>query len=139
METIPDGKLDLFEKPAIATIASFLPNGHPQVTPVWADYDGTHLLVVTKKGTRKHKNVQHDPRVTVTIIDPDDQYRYVEVRGEVEKMPEEGALEFSDQQAQRYWGVDEYPYARDSPRVLLHISPERVVATSIESPERNRS
>lgn len=99
METIPEDRLDLFEKPAVATFASMLPNGHPQVTPVWADYDGTYVLVVTRKGTRKHKNVQHDPRVTVTIIDPDDNYRYVEVRGEVEKMPEDGALAFSDRQA----------------------------------------
>jgi PPOX class probable F420-dependent enzyme len=139
MEPLPDDKLDLFEKPAIATIATMLPNGQPQVTPVWADYDGTHVLVVTRKGTRKHKNVKHDPTVTVTIIDPDDNYRYVEVRGEVEKMPEEGALEFSDRQAQRYWGVDEYPFERDTPRVLFHIRPERVVAPSVGSPARDRS
>ena len=137
MESIPDDKLDLFEKPAIATIASFLPSGHPQVTPVWADYDGTHLLVVMRKSTRKYKNVSHDPRVTVTILDPDDNYRYVEVRGEVEKMPEEGALEFSDEQAQRYWGVEEYPYERDEPRVLLHIRPERVVSPPVGSPNRD--
>lgn len=112
MESVPEDKRDLFEKPAIATI---LPNGHPQVTPVRADYDGTHVLVVMRKGTRKHRNVKHDPAVTVTIIAPDDNYRYVEVRGEVEKMPEDGALEFSDRQARRYWGVDEYPFERDTP------------------------
>lgn len=139
MEAIPDDRLDLFEKPSIATIASVLPNGHPQVTPVWVDYDGTHLLVVTRKGTRKHKNVQRDPRVTVTIIDPDDNYRYLEIRGEVERMPEEGALEFSDTQARRYWGVEKYPYARDTPRVLLHIRPERVVAPTVGSPNRDGS
>ena len=136
MESIPDDRLDLFEKPSIATFASLLPNGHPQVTPVWVDYDGTHLLVVTRKETRKYRNVTHDPRVTVTIIDPDDSYRYVEVRGEVEMMPEEGALAFSDRQAQRYWGVEEYPYARDEPRALLHIRPERVVSPTVESPLR---
>ncbi len=135
MESIPEDKLDLFEKPAIATFASFLPSGHPQVTPVWVDYDGTHLQVVTRKGTRKHKNVSHDPRVTVTIIDPDDSYRYVEVRGEVEEMTDEGALAFSDRQAQRYWGVEEYPYARDEPRALLHIRPERVVSPTVETPD----
>lgn len=139
MTSIPEDRLDLFEKPAVATFASMLPNGHPQVTPVWADYDGTHVLVVTRKGTRKHKNVQHDPRVTVTIIDPDDNYRYVEVRGEVEKTPEDGALAFSDRQAQRYWGVDEYPFERDAPRVLFHIRPERVVAPTVGSPIRDDS
>lgn len=100
----PGRQLNLFKKPAIATIGTMLPNGQPQVTPVWADYDGTHVLVVTRKGTRKHKNVEHGPTATVTIIDPDDNYRCVEVRGEVEKMPEEGVLECSDRQAQRYWG-----------------------------------
>lgn len=139
MESIPKDKRDLFEKPAIATIATMLPNGHPQVTPVWADYDGMYVLVVTRKGTRKHKNVQQNPAVTVTIIDPDDNYRYVEVRGEVEKMPEDGALEFSDRQAQRYWGVDEYPFERDTSRVLFHIRPDRVVAPDVGSPVRDRS
>lgn len=138
MASIPEDRLDLFEKPSIATFASTLPDGQPHATPVWVDYDGTHLLVVTRKGTRKHRNVQDDPRVAVTIIDPDDSYRYVEVRGEVETMPEEGALEFSDEQARRYWGVEEYPYARDTPRVLLHIRPERVVAPTVESPSRDR-
>ncbi len=78
--------------------------------------------------------MQHDPRVTVTVIDSEDIYRYVEVRGEVEKMPEQGALAFSDEQAQRYWGVDEYPFARDHPRVLFHIRPQRVVAPSVGTP-----
>lgn len=139
MATIPEDKLDLFEKPAIATIATLLSDGRPQVTPVWVDYDGTHLLVVTRKGTRKHENVERDPRVTVTVLDPDDSYRYVEVRGDVEAMPEEGALAFSDEQARRYWGVEQYPYERDAPRVLLHIRPERVVAPAVGSPTRERS
>lgn len=137
MVSIPDDFLDLFEKPAIATIATLLPDGRPHVTPVWADYDGTYVLVSTRKGTRKHGNVQNDPRVTVTVVDPDDIYRYVEVRGEVEKLPEEGALAFSDRQARRYWGVDEYPFARDKPRVLFHVRPDRVVAPEIESPLRD--
>lgn len=135
MDTIPDDKLDLFEKPAIATICSLLPTGHPQVTPVWAGYDGEYVLVTTRTDTRKYRNVSADPRVTVTVIDPDDIYRYVEIRGEVEKMPEEGALAFSDAQAQRYWGVDEYPFERDASRALLHIRPGRVVAPEVSTPD----
>lgn len=137
MDFIPDEKLDIFEKPAIATFASTLPSGRPHVTPVWVDYDGTHVLVVTRRETRKYQNVVHDPRVTVTVIDPDDMYRYVEVRGDVEKMPTAGALEFSDRQAQRYWGVDEYPHARDAERVLMYIRPERVVAPTVGTPTRD--
>lgn len=135
MESIPENRLDLFEKPAIATFASLLPNCYPHVSPVWVDYDGTHLLVVTLKGNRKYKNVKHNPRVTVTIIDPDDMYRYLEVRGEVVKMPEDGALEFSDKQAKKYWNIDEYPYSRDEPRVLFHIRPERVISPTIQTPD----
>lgn len=136
MESFPEDRLDLFEKPSIATFASLLPDGRPHVTPVWVDYDGTHIQVVTRKETQKFKNVQRDPHVTVTIIDPEDPYRYVEVRGVVESMPEDGALAFSDRQAKRYWGVEEYPYARDAPRVLFHIRPDRVVAPTVGTPSR---
>ena len=137
MDAIPDEFHDLFEKPAVATIATLLPNGRVQNVPVWVDYDGEHLLVVTREDTRKHRNVRRDPRVTVTVIDPEDNYRYVEVRGEVVEVGSEGALEFSDRQARRYWGVDEYPFARDTPRVLFHIRPERVSAPDVGSPVRS--
>lgn len=134
MATIPATHEDIFETAPIATIASFLPSGHPQVTPVWVDYDGEHVLVVTRKGARKHENVKHDPRVTVTAIDPEDRHRYVEIRGEVEVLTEEGARAFSDRMARRYWGVEENPIAPDRPRVLLKIRPERVVAPTVETP-----
>lgn len=134
METIPEESLDLFESPSIASLASIPPDGQPHVTPVWVDYDGEHLLVVTRKETRKYWNVRRDPRVTVTATDLDDPYRYVEVRGTVERMPEAGALAFSDRQARRHWGVNEYPFDRETPRALLHIRPERVVARSVRTP-----
>lgn len=134
LEPVPEEHLDLFDKPSIATFASILPDGQPHVTPVWVDYDGEHDLVVTRKETRKYRNARRDPRVTVTVIDPDDPYRYVEVRGTVLRLPESGALAFSDRQARRHWGVDEYPFARETPRGLVHIQPERVVARSLPTP-----
>ncbi|MFB6268589.1 MAG: PPOX class F420-dependent oxidoreductase [Halobacterium sp.] len=139
MERIPDEYHDLFEKPSIATFASFLPSGHPQVVPVWVDYEEPHLVVVTRTDTRKYENVQHDPRVTITIIDPEDNYRYVEARGEVDEITQEGALAFSDRQAKRYWGVDEYPFERDTERALLYVRPERVVARNVGSPNRQQN
>lgn len=134
MEQIPEDRLDLFEKPAVAIFCSLLPDGHPHASPVWVDYDGDHLLVVTRTETRKYRNVVADPRVTVTVTDPDNPYRYVEVRGEVTSMPEEGALAFSDRMARKYWDVDEYPFSRDVDRVLLHIRPDRVIAPDVPTP-----
>jgi len=139
METVPPEYTDLFEKPSIATLCSLLPSGHPQVTPVWAGYDDEYVLVTTRKETQKYRNVTADSRVTVTVIDPDDIYRYVEIRGEVEKTPEDGALAFSDTQAQRYWGTDEFPFAREAPRALLHIRPRRVVAPDVRTPDTTHS
>lgn len=134
MDLIPDEWEPVFGKPAIATIATLLSDGHPQVTPVWVDFDGAHVLVVTRKGTQKHRNVERDPRVTVTVIDPDNLYRYLEVRGRVDRVTTENALSVSDRLAQRYWGVDEYPFARDTPRALLHIHPEHVNARQVPTP-----
>ena len=135
MEKLPEAVRDLIEKPAIATFASLLPTGHPHVVPVWVDHDGTHVLVVSRKETRKFRNVESDPRVTVTILDPDYPYRYADVRGEVDELIEDGAIEVSDRLATRYWGVDEYPFARDAPRVVFRVRPDRVHAQDVDTPD----
>lgn len=124
---IPDQYLDLFEKKAFAHLATLMPDGSPQVTPVWIDYDGTHLLVNSAKGRQKDRNMRRDPRVAVSIQDPDDPYRYLQVRGEVAEITQEGADDQIDDRAQHYLGLDKYPHREEGEiRVIYKIKPEMV-------------
>lgn len=129
MESIPEAFRDLFERKAFANFATVMPDGTPQVTPVWVGYDDDHLLVNTAKGRQKERNVRRDPKVGLSILDPDDPYRFVSVRGEVEEVTEDGAIEHINELTERYMGRDEYPNLgeEDGPRVVIRIRPDRVV------------
>ncbi len=131
MEGIPADYEDLFEKKTFAHVATLMPEGTPQVTPVWIDYDGEHVLFNTTRGRQKEQNITDDPRIGVSIIDPDNPYRYLSIRGEVDEVTEDGAVEHIDALAQRYMDVDEYPYHGEDPgdRVIVKIRPDRVDAT----------
>ncbi len=118
---------DLFEKKALASMATLMPNGQPQVTPVWCDFDGENVLVNTAVGRVKDRNLQRDGRVSLAIIDPDNPYRYLEVRGTVIERTVSGADAHIDRMAKKYLGVDTYPYGRPGEvRVLYRIKPERL-------------
>lgn len=128
---IPQSHIDLLEQPVHATIATIMPNGQPQLSVVWCSYDGEHILVNTARGRQKDKNLQARPFATVLLIDPQNPYRYLEVRGTVE-MTEEGALEHINYLAKRYRGVDSYYDNPDSAnketRVICRITPTHVMA-----------
>src|SRR5687768_16120889 len=109
---IPANYLDLFNKPAFGALATLMPDGQPQVTPVWCDLADGYVLVNSARGRQKEKNVRRDPRVTITIIDPDKPYRYLEIRGRVVDITEQGADENIDKLAKKYLGLDKYPYRR---------------------------
>jgi PPOX class probable F420-dependent enzyme len=128
MATIPADFRDLFEKPTFAHVATLFPDGAPHVTPVWIDYDAdaNRLLVNTERGRRKEKNARADPRVAVSMTDPDNPYRMLSVTGEVDEITTEGAREHIDELAQRYVGEDEYPNPIETERIILAIRPERV-------------
>ncbi len=127
MAKIPEKYLDLFEKKAFGSLGTLMPDGSPQVTPVWVDRDGDTVLVNTAKGRQKDKNIHRDPRVSVTLIDPDNPYRYLEIRGRVVEASDKGAKDHIDKMAKKYLGVDKYPYAQPGEqRLLLRIRPERV-------------
>jgi PPOX class probable F420-dependent enzyme len=127
MAKIPEKYLDLFEKKAFGSLGTLMPDGSPQVTPVWVDREGDTVLVNTAKGRQKDKNIQRDPRVSVTLIDPDNPYRYVEIRGRVVETTDKGAKDHIDKMAKKYLGVEKYPYAQPGEqRLLLRIRPERV-------------
>ena len=124
-QSIPDKYRDLFSKRAFASLATLMPDGRPQVTPVWCDLEGDMVLFNSAKGRQKDKNVRRDPRVSVAIIDPENPYRYLEVRGRVVEITEHGAAEHIDKMAKKYLGVDKYPYSQPSEvRVIYKIQPE---------------
>lgn len=129
MEPIPEEYRDLFERKAFANFATVMPDGTPQVTPVWVGYDGTHILINTAKGRQKERNVQRNPKVGLSILDPDDPYRFVSIRGEVEEVTEEGAVDHINELTERYMDREEYPNLGDEggPRVVVRIRPDRVV------------
>ncbi|MFC6836536.1 PPOX class F420-dependent oxidoreductase [Halomarina ordinaria] len=130
---IPDEFHDFFEKRTFAHFATLMPDGTPQVTPVWVDYDADReeVLVNTARGRRKERNASEDPKVGVSMVDPDDPYRFVSVRGRVVEFQEEGAVEHIDDLARRYMDVEEYPGhdEEEGARVILRISTDEV-ATS---------
>jgi PPOX class probable F420-dependent enzyme len=130
MAVIPDSHLDLFKKKAFAHLATLMPGGQPQVTPVWVDYDGRHVLINTAEGRQKDKNLQRDGRVALSIIDPDNPYRYLEVRGQVAARSHNGADEHIDALSVKYLGK-KYPYRQPNEvRVIYKIEPKHATTMS---------
>jgi PPOX class probable F420-dependent enzyme len=124
---IPESYTDLFQKKAFAHLATLNADLTPQVTPVWVDYDGEYVLVNTARGRRKDRNMKRSPAVALSIQDPDNPYRYLEVRGKVAEITEEGADQHIDKMAKKYLGLDRYPNRRPGEvRVLYKIKPERI-------------
>ena len=96
-EVIPNKYRDLFDKKIFAGLVTLMPDGSPQVTPVWIDFDGEHVLFNTAAGRQKDKNPQRDGRVALMLVDPENPYRYLEVRGQVAERTMNGRI--SHQQA----------------------------------------
>lgn len=125
-QVIPEKYLDLFQKKAFANLATLMPDGRPQVTPVWCDFDGAYVLVNSAKGRMKDRNMRRDPRVSLSIQDPDNPYRYLEVRGRVVEITEQGAEAHIDKMAHKYLNLDKYPNRQPGEvRVLYKIQGER--------------
>jgi len=125
--TIPENYRDLFSKKAFAQLATLMSDGSPQVTPVWCDYDGSHIRINTAKGRVKDKNMRRNRKVALAILDPDNPYRHLAVRGEVAEITEQGADAHIDLLAKKYLGKDKYPFRQPGEvRVLYKIRPEKV-------------
>ena len=126
MATIPAQYRDLLSKKAFGHLATLNPDGSPQVTPVWFDFNGTHIRVNSAVGRLKDKNVRRDPRVALSIIDPENSYRYLEIRGRVVDITETGAVAHIDSLAKTYMGLDTYPFHQPGVRrVIYTIEPLR--------------
>jgi len=128
MATIPETHRDLLTtKKAFAQLATLNPDGSPQVTPVWVDYDGTHVLINTAKGRVKAKNLAREPRVAISLSDPDNPYRYLGIQGRVVGMTEAGGDAHIDKMAKKYLGKDSYPYrTAGEVRIIVTIAPDKV-------------
>jgi len=125
-QAIPDKFRDLFTKRAFASLGTLMPDGSPQVTPVWCDIEGDRVVVNSARGRQKDKNIRREPRVALAVIDPENPYRYLEIRGRVVEITEQGADAHIDKMAKKYLGVDKYPYRQSGEvRVMYKIQPER--------------
>jgi PPOX class probable F420-dependent enzyme len=125
---IPESYLDLFTaKKPLASLATVMPDGSPQVTPVWFDYEGGKIRVNTARGRIKDRNMSQNARVALSIVDPENPYRHVQVRGRVASISEEGAEAHIDSLAMKYLGQPKYPFSRPGEvRVIYTIEPVSV-------------
>ena len=125
MTEIPAQFRDLLEqKKAFAHLATIMPNGSPQVTPVWFDYTNGTIRVNTAKGRVKARNMKEGSAVALSILDPDNPYRYLQIRGRVRRATEEGASAHIDSLAKKYLGKDKYPFAQPGEvRLMYEIEP----------------
>jgi PPOX class probable F420-dependent enzyme len=128
---VPLSHKDLLERPIVVALATVMPSGQPQVTPVWCSYDGNYILVNTVRGRLKERNMQANPRVTLLAVDPTDPYRWIEIRGSVDEITEEGAVDHINALAKSYRGRDDYyapmPEQRyNETRVIYKIRPTHI-------------
>ncbi len=131
MKTIPGQFLDLVSgaKKAFASIATVMPDGTPQVTPVWFDYAGGRIRVNTAKGRVKARNMKEGAKVALAIMDPDNPYRYLQVRATVAGVTEAGADLHIDSLAKKYLGQDRYPFRQPGEvRMICELEPFSVQA-----------
>ena len=139
---IPESHQDLLLQPVNGVLTTMMPDGQPQMSIVWADYDGRFVLINTTLERQKGKNILANPKVNVLMIDPKNGVRYLEVRGEVVQITQEGAIAHADKQAQaysngtqqRFYG-DIYPeeQKKKETRVIVKISPKKITTNAIFS------
>jgi len=138
---IPETFLDLVNGPRVAALSTIMPDGQPQTTVVWCDFDGTFVRVNTIRGFRKEKNMRLNPKVTLLCFDPRQPLRFIEIRGTVVEMTETGALEHLDGLSELYIGKSPY-YGECVPAelkqtevpVLCKIQPNHVVILDARKP-----
>jgi PPOX class probable F420-dependent enzyme len=133
-EQIPNDFRDLLDRPIVVALVTLMPDNQPQATPVWCSYDGEHVLVNTARNRQKDRNMSERPQVTVLSIDPENPYRWLEVRGVVDEITENGAVDHINQLSAKYRNQPDYyaknPVQKDrETRVIYKIRPVRVVTS----------
>ncbi|HEV8045521.1 MAG TPA: PPOX class F420-dependent oxidoreductase [Rubrobacter sp.] len=121
---IPENYRDLLKSTALAHVATIGPDGEPQNNPVWFGWDGEHVMFSQTKARQKFRNLNRDPRIAFSIVDPENPYRYLEIRGEVARVEEDPDIDFISAMAKKYMGVDRYPYHQPGDeRVVIFVKP----------------
>lgn len=129
---IPDSHLDLIQDDvkAYAVLATIMEDGAPQATPIWFSYDGTYFLINSVAGRVKDRNMRKNPRVALTILDPRNPYRWMQIQGIVIEVTEVGAVEHITQLSEKYRGQAYYKEGQTpEKRVIYQIKPERISAS----------
>lgn len=115
---------DLLDKTAVAHLATIRPDGSLQSNPVWFEWDGSHIKISQTKARQKMRNIDHDPHVALSVTDPDNPYRYLEIRGVVDRVEDDPDRAFIDHLSQRYMGRTPYPYHQpEDERVIVFVRP----------------
>lgn len=128
MVTIPDSHKDLFDRPILAALATVQPDTGPQVTPVWVGLRDGHVLVNTAAGRQKYKNLVDRKHATVLLIDPDNGFRWIEVRGLVSEVIRDASADINEL-SHKYVGTDYQGFVEGEERVTFLIAPDRVVTS----------
>jgi PPOX class probable F420-dependent enzyme len=127
--TVPDALKDIlaWESKALAHIATIGPDGGPQSSPVWFDWEHSQLIVSLYDSSQKMRNLRRDPRLSVSIVDPANVYRYVEIRGTAVSFQPDTDLDFITKMAGKYLGLDHYPWHEEGQvEVTVTIKPTRI-------------
>ena len=124
---IDDSIKQLLTGKNFAFVATLMKDGSPQITPTWIDFEGDTILINTAEGRTKQKNVSRDQRVAISIVDQNNPYNMVTIRGKVTEQASKGADEHINKLAKRYLGVDKYPFRSPTEkRVIIKVAPENV-------------
>jgi PPOX class probable F420-dependent enzyme len=114
---------DLLERAVVAHLATARPDGSLQSNPVWFEWDGSEIRISQVRSRQKVHNMEHDPHVALSLTDPDDPYRYLEVRGVVDRIEPDADRSFIDRLSNRYRGQDYEDEPPGTERVVVHIRP----------------
>lgn len=129
MSVIPSKEMNILTSKGFAHVATIGPHHEPQSTPVWFDWDGTYVRISQTKDRQKYRNIQRDPRVALSITDPQNPYHYLEIRGKVARIEDDPQKKFVDILAKKYMGVDHYPNNQPGDeRVIVYIQPEHTTS-----------
>lgn len=121
---IPESYLDLLQSTALAHVATIGPHGEPQSTPVWFAWDGSHIRISQTRRQQKYRNLRRDARIALSIVAPQNPYRYLEIRGVVIMFEEDNDRAFVNSLTKKYLGLDEFPWHRDGDEhMILVIEP----------------